>query len=784
MAIVQIKIKVDSGAFGPAGQSDTHIPLGSTVTLQNATSATTYQWTLISQPNGFQDTFVDSGGITSTAASPSFVITKEGSYLVRLIINEGLGDEATGKVICAVRELQTGNRIPAAQETTEVNPDEGWAIDAVTNVLQRVTRLTDSGFFVAKAKEAMVAGNVVHLSGISSLGTGSNERPIPEVNIAHASTLIDVDGPLGVMISGTDPAASSVDADELCRVMIYGALPAHAMAAGGNVGDPVFVDDDGELSLTAGTYVRQVGDVAKVISAGTYDIAISAGSNSIPRGNALGDLSGAYPDPTVAKINGTAVTTAGDSLTTGQVLRATGASSADWGAVDLANSDAVTGVLPIGKGGTGSEFFGLTIGSVAYANTIASMAFVTPVAERVLLSNGSGVAPSFSQLNLGTSAVFTGTLPVSKGGTGQAVDLTLNGLVYASSTSAMATTAAGTAGQLLIGGAGAPSWLAAGTSGYILKSNGAAAPSWLQAVPIANGGTGAALASITANGLIYAATSLSMASTGTGSAGQAMISGGSGSAPGFGALNLATLANTTAGSALPVSRGGTGLTSLLETYGVLTTSGPGALNIIPQAIQPGVFLSNGGYPTPADPPYWATFTAAGQIVASYTSGGSTVIGTQPIADIYKDYYASTTTAAVVPTYSSPSDGAFSTIITAGPTALKVGTVVATPGPVENGNEFLNYIITNNTNNYTAITLKYTVTGPVGFGTKTYSYQYRSAVAHNNGQVTGSLSFPALSFYATVAGNYTISLAAAANATLGVASGTLYVSYIQLTVSQG
>jgi hypothetical protein len=34
-------------------------------------------------------------------------------------------------------------------------------------------------------------------------------------------------------------------------------------------------------------------------------------------------------------------------------------------------------------------------------------------------------------------------------------------------------------------------FLAAGTSGYILKANGAAAPSWLQTLPIANGGTGA-----------------------------------------------------------------------------------------------------------------------------------------------------------------------------------------------------------------------------------------------------------------------------------------------------
>lgn len=36
----------------------------------------------------------------------------------------------------------------------------------------------------------------------------------------------------------------------------------------------------------------------------------------------------------------------------------------------------------------------------------------------------------------------------------------------------------------------ATAFLAAGTSGYILKSNGNAAPSWLQTLPVANGGTG------------------------------------------------------------------------------------------------------------------------------------------------------------------------------------------------------------------------------------------------------------------------------------------------------
>ncbi|MDD3876264.1 MAG: hypothetical protein PHT69_06555 [Bacteroidales bacterium] len=108
------------------------------------------------------------------------------------------------------------------------------------------------------------------------------------------------------------------------------------------------------------------------------------------------------------------------------------------------------------RGGTGMGSF--TNGDLLFANspgTLSRLAGVT--VGNVLLSGGVGVPPAYGKVTL--TGHVSGVLPVANGGTGQSSTLNQGGVIYAQSSNAMASSATGTAGQ-------------------VLKSNGTSAPAW------------------------------------------------------------------------------------------------------------------------------------------------------------------------------------------------------------------------------------------------------------------------------------------------------------------
>lgn len=102
--------------------------------------------------------------------------------------------------------------------------------------------------------------------------------------------------------------------------------------------------------LTAGSGPTTVTDsTGKVLSAALNTVGVAQGGTGATTLTGLLQGNGA-----------SAVTAISNSSTVGQCLRVTGTSTYAWGALDLADTDAVTGTLPAGNGGTGNAFFAVS----------------------------------------------------------------------------------------------------------------------------------------------------------------------------------------------------------------------------------------------------------------------------------------------------------------------------------------------------------------------------------------------------------------------------------------
>lgn len=125
----------------------------------------------------------------------------------------------------------------------------------------------------------------------------------------------------------------------------------------------------------------------------------------------------------VAIGNGTSAVTAATSSTVGQILRTTGANTFAWGAVNLADTDAITGTLPAGNGGT-SVTTTPTNGQLLIGNgTGYTLATLTGTANQIVVTGGAGSitlstpqaigtasTPQFARLGLGTGAGATAVI--------------------------------------------------------------------------------------------------------------------------------------------------------------------------------------------------------------------------------------------------------------------------------------------------------------------------------------------------------------------------------------
>jgi len=196
------------------------------------------------------------------------------------------------------------------------------------------------------------------------------------------------------------------------------------------------------------------------------------------------------------------------NLTAGTGISVSGGPITTSGSITVVNTapDQIVSLTGAGLATVTGTYPNFTITASGGTGTVSSVA-----------ASGGTTGLTFSGSPITTSGTLTlaGTLAVANGGTG-ATTLGTNGVLYGNGTSAVAVTAAGTTGQVLLGNTGAaPSWgaisssavasFSAGTTGFTPSTATTGAITLAGTLAVANGGTGATVAATARTNLSAAA---------------------------------------------------------------------------------------------------------------------------------------------------------------------------------------------------------------------------------------------------------------------------------------
>lgn len=447
---------------------------------------------------------------STTATPPPFTIPAGwGKLLLSLRVNDGADDSALYDGAGTALLVLPGSGLVDMcwGETTQFSTAEkwmaGWRADlrlintsvaagvslagdllgvGSTTAVPRVGKINSAS---VPASGALTPGNVLQVSGVSALAYAP-------VNLAGGAAYVT-----GALPAGNQ-AAQAMGGD------VTGTTAASVVAKVNGATYPA------AGALTVGTVPRVTG--ASAVAYGALDLAnVSAVTGVLAAGNQAsqamaGDVTGTTAASVVAKVNGTTIPAG--PLTAGQVLRATGAATAAWGAVDLADADAVTGVLPVANtDATATPTAGKIVLWDASKNLSAGTGTVSTVASyngpnntALLAARGSGAfdlaAAKWSNadvLAVGDANNGAGVLVQAKGTGANTITLALAGA------SAVALTATTTGLGLL----GAPSGAVAG-DGYLSLHAATSEPTGLPGAGIVDMWVGAttALKTRTPKGLL------------------------------------------------------------------------------------------------------------------------------------------------------------------------------------------------------------------------------------------------------------------------------------------
>ncbi len=250
-------------------------------------------------------------------------------------------------------------------------------------------------------------------------------------------------------------------------------------------------ETQGVLPLSRGGTGNSLSPVVGAVAYSSNDrLYLTPTSGNV--GDVLVSAGGLAPPEWQAPIGGGTVTSI--NLTAGTGISVSGGPITTSGSITVVNTAPDQVVALTGAGGTSisGTYPSFTITSTSNPGTVTS---VNASGGTTGLSFTGGPITSSGTLTLG------GTLAVANGGTG-ATTLGSNGVLYGNGTSAIAATAVGTTGQVLVGNTGAaPSWTAlasnavtsfsAGTTGLTPATGTTGSITLSGTLAVANGGTGA-----------------------------------------------------------------------------------------------------------------------------------------------------------------------------------------------------------------------------------------------------------------------------------------------------
>lgn len=245
--------------------------------------------------------------------------------------------------------------------TSPIRIDGGASGDLSANRTISLVPGTVTGQVLGWNGSSWLATQVVVLTGvtISTLGLGVVHSSAGGVLSSSLIVDADVSASAAIAVSKLAPGTDGQALVTTGGVAVWGTVTAGAISPGTN--RQIYVTN----ATPAGAWATVSGDISVPTTAGVFR---------------------------VDKINGTAVTTAGGGATDA-VLRMTGVATSDWGAVNLASSNAVTGLLAvthIAPSVTNGQFLSTVAGVSTWANV--TNASIAPGAANTVLTTNSGAS--------------------------------------------------------------------------------------------------------------------------------------------------------------------------------------------------------------------------------------------------------------------------------------------------------------------------------------------------------------------------------------------------------